>query len=448
MKLPLPSLNGSEKNLLIWLLIVLPPGFLIVTVFQSTVECPFWDQWDMIPVIERLFNGTLSWHDLWTPHNEHRLLFPYAIMLVFARWTNWTIACEIALNVGFGIALFAILTRLARRSLSRCETETPWWLTPFISLFVFSLTQWENWLWGWQMQIFLNVLSVVAGVYWLTAAPSLRSVILAAAAGIAASFSFGSGLLFWPIGMALIYIQRPVAANRPTRLTIWAAIGTLTVFAYLHDLPVKEGGLTEALRHPVQYGHYIGLFLGAPIVVSIPIYKPFIVWAVGAGGVLLLVMLCLRLYDQSRLSGLVPLITLCVYATLSGCMAGLQRLNLGAMQALSPRYATHATLFWIGLIVLAAIWLQRKGNAAGRTAWQRWARGGALISLALVVIVCGAVGTRRSIARHVQRVSEVRQAIRAGDYSDSTLERIYHNPDFARQQLSVLQRYKLSLFQE
>jgi hypothetical protein len=432
-----------------WLLSALPLAHLVATVARSAVECPFWDQWDLIPLLERAINGTLSWRDLWMPHNEHRILFPHAMMIALGYWTHWTVLYEIALNLLLGFCIFVVLARLMRNTLTRIGQEVPWWLTPLIALLVFSLTQWENWLWGWQIQIFLNVLAVAGGVAWLVASSGMRAWLLAAGAGVVATFSFGTGLLFWPIGFALLCMQRPCPPHRAIRLTIWALIGILTIGAYMHGLRLESSGLGYLLTHPAQYAQYVGLFLGAPVVVSIPVYKSVIVWTAGMGGLLLLALLCMRLHRQGILAGLAAPMALSGYAVLSGCVAGLQRLHLGAMQALSPRYTTYATLLWLGLVVMMAVCLQREGKSPDKASRRRvWAFRFLLVSIAVLVSVCTTVGTRRSIDRHVHRLVEARQALLAGRTGDEVLEKIYPDPAYVRKYLKVLQAYKLSLFQE
>src|SRR5215208_7141850 len=86
----------------------LPPLYLIIIILTNTVDVPFADQWALVPLLERSYRGTLSLHDLWAQHNEHRLLFPRLIMLALARLSAWNTHIEMLANVGLAAGIFAI----------------------------------------------------------------------------------------------------------------------------------------------------------------------------------------------------------------------------------------------------------------------------------------------------------------------------------------------------
>src|SRR5262245_35820129 len=54
---------------------------LIWAVARYSIDVPFLDQWDLVPLIDKMYQGQLTFHDLWMQFNEHRILFPKIIML-------------------------------------------------------------------------------------------------------------------------------------------------------------------------------------------------------------------------------------------------------------------------------------------------------------------------------------------------------------------------------
>jgi len=48
----------------------------------------------MIPLIEKMYNGTLSFSDLLAQHNENRILFPRVVMLSIGSITRYNTIAE------------------------------------------------------------------------------------------------------------------------------------------------------------------------------------------------------------------------------------------------------------------------------------------------------------------------------------------------------------------
>jgi hypothetical protein len=40
------------------------------------------DDWQFVPLLEKTNDGTLTFQDLWAPHDEHRLLLPRIIIII------------------------------------------------------------------------------------------------------------------------------------------------------------------------------------------------------------------------------------------------------------------------------------------------------------------------------------------------------------------------------
>ena len=52
---------------------VLPAMALLADIHRFAVNVPFMDDWQFVPLLERARNGTLTFQELWAPHDEHRL---------------------------------------------------------------------------------------------------------------------------------------------------------------------------------------------------------------------------------------------------------------------------------------------------------------------------------------------------------------------------------------
>ena len=196
--LPPPQKNSLFRKKLLWILLSLVPVlFLITCVSLHHAHVPYWNLWELLPLIEEYHQENVSPYTLCRQHNEHRLVFPKFIILIPADLTHWNISFELAVNIVLAVGMFLLLALLIKRT---AKTRTPpekAWIFPIVSLLVFSLIQWEKWIWGWQIQIFLITLAFL-GVVLLLTRPGLNGIGMASSIllGIIANFSFANGLFF------------------------------------------------------------------------------------------------------------------------------------------------------------------------------------------------------------------------------------------------------------
>jgi hypothetical protein len=359
-----------------WPLVVsfVPVIFLIWMVCRLAVEVPFFDQWEFVPQLERMFRGTLTFSDIWAQHNEHRIFFPKLIMLGMAKATRWTIKYELAVNILMAMGVFCLIATQLWKAAKILDWPVLRWLIPISSVVVFSFSQYENWLWGWQIQMWLNLLTVLGGILLLTQ-PALNSlsIISAALLGIVATYSFGDGLLFWPIGFCLLlwrHAQRfpTMRSSRRdsgprTRSYLaqagWAVTSLLAIFFYYwhYTKPLEHPPLDSALKAPLTFIAYVLTYLGNMFgQISLGEGFPSDSFAMICGflGVFLF-GLCLWLLLKHKAVGidlLLPWLAMSTYSVATAVVTGLARVGFGQQQALAPRYATMTIPFWISLLVL------------------------------------------------------------------------------------------------
>ena len=247
------------------ILALVPLAFLIWVVAQYAVAVPFWDQWELVPLLEKTYHGELTCHDLWAQHNEHRILFPQIIMLLLARLTRWNIHYELAVNIMLALGIFAVFAHQVKITGRKLGIAGLPGAIPAISLIVFSVSQYQNWLWGWQLQMFLNLLAVAGGIA-LLANETFRWSRFAAAAllGIVATYSFANGALFWPIGLMLLFFIKTGAGEKRPAIAGWILIGALTLgtYFYHYQKPEEHPSLSLIFKMPVEYAVYVFKYLG------------------------------------------------------------------------------------------------------------------------------------------------------------------------------------------
>jgi len=143
---------------------ILPAVLLCFMLVQYWVNIPVWDEWDGFEnIFEKYYTKTLTFNDFITQHNESRTMFPRLIVLGLGLMTGWDVrvvmCVSIAMACGISLNLFVLLSRVNILPLT-----TKLVLLSLSNLFVFSFVQWENWLWGLQMVVYLPPLMLTTGL--------------------------------------------------------------------------------------------------------------------------------------------------------------------------------------------------------------------------------------------------------------------------------------------
>lgn len=143
-----------RSRLLVWLPLVgagMPPLLIAATVVRYGVNVPYWDQWNFVNHVDKVYTGQFGFADVWVQANEHRIILPGLVMLALAWVSGWDIRYELAANVVAALGVLGMLALLIHQTIRPVAPRLTSWLVLIVSLTTFSLTQWENWLWGWQL---------------------------------------------------------------------------------------------------------------------------------------------------------------------------------------------------------------------------------------------------------------------------------------------------------
>jgi hypothetical protein len=386
------QLRSWSRRLAIGAAIAVPGPLLLVILLQNGVNVPFFDEWDWGSRLVALHDGTLSFNDLWHPHNEHRIFFPTLIALGLARIFGWNVLFESVLGI-------ALLT-LSQRSLFRMTRDTlgpDWGALTFVltSLVLFSLGQVENIMWGFQIAWFLVIFCA------LTTIDLLRS-------------KTSNGAL---------------------------------AFTYAYHADIERGGLSQmhAAESLVDRFLYVCAYLGSPVAGWSGAHVS--VWA-GAGGLIWTIVCALvflgEIRDPQRRLRWVPWIALSAFSLGAAVMTGYGRVGLGIDEALASRYTTLGAQFWLAIVPLTLLVLGTVRHNASE--WVR--RGSAGVALAAFALLAYGIAQESrtgyetavlSVDVRSRALAELEADPEAA--SDSTIRQIYPVPDVVRSVVLRLRRY-------
>ena len=128
-----------------------------------------------------------------------------------------------------------VLIRITERLL---QVQILKWSIPVLSIIIFSLSQGQNWLWGFQLMVPMNVLAVVAGFVLLQTPNNWAKYSAAILLGVIASYSFANGVSYWFIGLFILLVL--TFDNRRlmiSRVAIWLVAAGLTILLFTYRLP-------------------------------------------------------------------------------------------------------------------------------------------------------------------------------------------------------------------
>lgn len=358
-------------------LVCLPALILVGLLVKYAVNVPFWDQWELVTIFEKWHAGTLGFADFFAQHNEHRVLFPRLIMFALAVATGWNTLYEVAVNVVLAAATFWFLWQVIKATFDSARIRFV--AAASVSLVIFSPLQFENWMWGWQIQWFLNVLGLVVAVWalsaWQTKNKWAAFIVAVIAAGVA-TYSLASGFFVWLVCVPLLWFRKDL------RPLLWAWVTAAAVVVGSHYIgyvdPAYHPSKLIFLKEPLNFIMYFLVYAGRPLIVDFLLSVPiFIAYGVVYASALAYLF---KKHIRQVTTTLLPWLSIGLYGLLAAGSTSISRLGFGVEQAYSSRYSTLSSLLLIaGIVLLYKIIEQERAKA------------GVAVRRAVVVVLSGAM---------------------------------------------------------
>ncbi len=420
--------------------VFLPVLVTLFYIYLFAVDLPFQDQWAVVPALMRMESGHLRWSDIYRQHNEALVPVPMAVMLLVAKVTHYDVVAEAYVSyaslVGALVVLFVFFRRVQRRLAIPTIAFLP------ISTIFLGWRGHEGLLWGFGLTGNLGLmLSLLAIWCAIRATESARFIWLAIAAAVLAVFSFGSGLLVWPIGLGILLFPSE-GWRSPRLLLLWTAAAVASTAIYfngymIHRVPWPTG-FGHVLTHPGLAARYALVYTGSALgstpaadarinLALILLFLPA-VWAV--------------VRNAELRKAVLPFAAVLAFVVLTVLPLLNSRLGLGVDQPYyASRYAPVAALWPLGIYVcLLAL------NCRSKT-WR-------FALLGAIVLICAGIdgGYREGLASaraEQPKKAACREILR--DYrvlDDSHLACYYPDVEVGRRRAFWLDEYHLSVFRD
>ena len=363
-----PSRNINLVDFLTWFIVILPAFFAGFLILKYSVNVPYWDQWATPGFqIEKVIGGNLGISDLIDQHNESRKFFPKILFISLAYFTHWNVRYEMAITFLLACLVSWNIGRLLRITIPTISIFSRGLLLFISNSLVFSLMQWENWIWGIQLITFIPIACITSGLVFLYSERSfLEKLLFLSLLSSIATFSFANGILCWvtlfPAFVFYFLISDKSVFTLQNRYFIYLFIPLLVfisnVLIYFNDYqkPEHHPALSEAVVRPIDALMYFSTFLGSPL----GFFDQLASQTFGMFALILTVICLIYIifaYSGNR-STLIPWLTIAGYSIVSGLITTIGRVGFGIDQALGSRYVTFSTYAIVGLIYVSALILQ------------------------------------------------------------------------------------------
>lgn len=433
--------TGISTVTLIAVSAILLPAFmalLFITVFGVNVVN--YDQYEFIPLLDKLYNGTLSAEDLYSQHNEHRIVVPRLVMLGLASLTHYNTMAEMYFSWIVAASILGLIFVLFRKQMAGSALLLPAFVP--VAWLVFSLRQVDNLIWGWQMQIFLSVVAFILALYLLDRSKGFdRSYLAAIVSATVSTFSFVNGLIVWPACMAYLLLARGRKGIRECMLWGLTGAAVWTVYFIGWSSPSNHPSIFYMLNNMPGAVLYLLAIVGSPLA-----------WekshAVAVGSVLLaaIVLTLIALAWKRNIAPNAVWITFILFSLASSAACVVGRSGFGVDQALAPRYVTFTSLAVIGLYLIIANSFINRGTAPRESTIMTFSYG-MLTGIIIIGLIAGIIGgVYFGISEHTNKTEMKSILANYKTASDSELEKLYPLTEKVRDGAAILEKYRLNVF--
>jgi hypothetical protein len=331
-----------------------PIALLLWFVYNFSVNVPLVDQWTLVNFFDRVGEGKAGFGDFFGLNLEHRMLFPRIIFTILAFLSKWNTQLE-----QFCSIILAIIASYAMYKIADSQTNKNnkniflFHLSNImVAMIFFSLVQFNNWLWGFQLAWYFINTCVILAVYTLTVPrklPNKLKLLIAALCCIIASLSLAHGLLSWLATIPSVTYLENNAKARKFNLLLWLILFIVCCIIYSINYQSQQSSdILFFIKRPLVWVSFILMMVGTSSVGLV--INPGIVGLFIIINFVYLNVYWLKNYYSEFARNAIPWLSLGWFSALVVFMISLGRVGYGVGNALQSRYTTGTTLIVIACI--------------------------------------------------------------------------------------------------
>lgn len=356
-----------------FILTIIPAFFMGILIYQNAVNMPFWDDWEISLFLNKIYpKYELTLQNWLAQANETRYLFPRFIFVGLAylnKW-NWDIRYQMWVSLALACLISINVFRLIKWTISENLFKVIF-IAILCNILIFSPVQYENWLWGIQLIVFMPIACVTTCLAVIYSGISrTNKLILCLILCTISTFSYANGMLSWVIVFPALAISKTWhwqdIFKQKWLYIPWIAgfTANMAVYFYNYQKPSQTPGLLAGLLNPIESFRYFLSFLGAPFALGIhkfDLQGEYIRNNITIGTLLIILFGAAWLYllkhiqESNLIYRMTGWLVIGCYTVVSGLITALGRVGLGIETSVAPRYMTFSIYLPLALIGLIAV---------------------------------------------------------------------------------------------
>lgn len=349
------DLKPRSLTIIEYVLICAPMLIVWFYIHQFGVNVVFWDEWGSVNYLKNFYENGFDFKATFAFHNEHRVFFPRLVWLLLWSVSHFDSKFVMFFQQLFPAAAVCFLFYLFRDKENRLRSVL---LFLPATLLWFTLAQFENQLWAFQLAFYMCQAFPVFSFCFMHLALNRERhnrlyFVLSMICAVIGSFSSGQGLFVWfglVCGYLIVFVQS--GTKRRCELVSFGITVLLTILSwaiYFHGSTYLTGhnhlahsGTKYILEHPYKTLRYALLSIGNSLGVMDDMRMVFAILLITLTVFLIIKVI---LSKQGRSVFAFVALTAFAYGAIGSFVYGRAELNDYA----ASRYVTTIVLIPIGL---------------------------------------------------------------------------------------------------
>ncbi len=409
---------------------IVASAYLVITTYSPL---PHWDEWALFDHLATGGGWSLPW--LWAQHNEHRILTTKLLFLLDVELFHGTQKFLLA-SVFLVQLLQVALLSWSLRAFGGLRGSAWRVGAGLIAYCILCPTQYENFVWGFQLQFVVSAamatLAVLSLLLYRREAKA-RFLAVSIAAATLATWSLANGMLLWPL---LLLVALWLGMKSSTWMTL-LVVGLCNIGLYFYHYHRPAPKVTLPLLSLGERARYVVVYFGSTFVRHSSASLAFIAGILGICAAVIFLVRVLR-QRQNPSPFLIELSFLMLLCLGTAVVTSSGRIHLGVEQATASRYQTFALVFWccLGLLLLLRV-------AARQMQFQITA------TALLVVMLAFATQVRLPLIDaqwHQTRLKIISLALLTGIQDPVILADAFPDPQIVLRDAAYMKLHQLSIF--
>lgn len=332
---PTPAINLRAFAIVVTVAVAVVYLLTYITTYSD--NAPWWDEWDIsLNVVVNTLDGSLSLEQLFAQHNSHRIAPTNVLTAINAILFRWELRFEILFNAALTILSLWIVASLSR-----------WSVIVTIGAAMLMFSPRLDWLWAFNSQSHFALFFMLCTIWFLQRGQRVY-IWAAMITGIAATYSFGYGVVIWPVGWVLVL----VTGSRRSHLVLWSVASIAILLLYVLTFRSVESSVATLGNTLLFVPRYLGIAF-------FPGYRQFLspAFVLGVIGIVLATFNVIALWRNQSLD-----LSWLVLAGLSVGIGVLISFGRGPDSALNGRYGIIGNLFWVAYLAFLGSLFTLRGH--------------------------------------------------------------------------------------